>query len=111
MEADLARLNISPADYLRSARKQAKLWGYNPRNITFSDRKGSKLMTLEPRRHFGRIGYGDFQIWSRLERRGDVEKGTADKKRERFWLSHTNIKGDWKKDDFSPNNLALRILW
>lgn len=68
-------------------------------------------MTLSPTRHFGRIGYGDFLIWSALERRGSVEDGTADKKRERFWKSHSKIKGDWKKDDFSPNNLALRILW
>jgi hypothetical protein len=111
MEAELRSLGMSPRTYLRQVRKQAKQWDYDPRNFTFSDREGFKIMSLNPRRHFGRIGYGDFIIWTFLERRGDVEEGEAERRRERFWKSHSKIKGDWKKDDYSPNNLALRILW
>jgi hypothetical protein len=111
MEEELKSIGMSPAAYLRQARKQAKLWGYPPSNFVFSDREGYKVMSQEPRRHFGRIGYGDFILWTFLERRGDVKKGEAESRRERFWASHTKIKGDWKKDDYSPNNLALRILW
>ena len=62
-------------------------------------------MSLEPKRHFGRIGYGDFILWSMMD------KDEAEKRRERFWARASKIKGDWKKDDYSPNNLALRILW
>jgi hypothetical protein len=105
MEAELNKHGINPTLYLRQARKQAKVWGYDPKNFTFSDRDGYKLMSLEPRRHFGRIGYGDFILWSM------VDKEEAERRRERFWKSHTKIKGNWKKDDYSPNNLALRILW
>jgi hypothetical protein len=60
---------------------------------------------------FGLSGYGDFLIYTYLEHINEVPKGTADKKRNTFHKSHTKIKGDWKDNDYSPNNLALRILW
>lgn len=111
MERELRSLGIAPSWYMRRVKAQAQDWDYDPNNITFSDRKGFKLMTLSPKRHFGRIGYGDFHIWTSLERRGVVERGEAERRRERFWKSHTKIKGDWRSDEFSPNNLALRLLW
>jgi hypothetical protein len=40
-----------------------------------------------------------------------MTKGYANKKRNTFQKSHSKIKGDWKKNDYSPNNLALRLLW
>lgn len=60
---------------------------------------------------FGRVGYGDFIIWKRRERQGDVPKGTADKKRSVFRKSHLAMKGKWKENPKSPNWLAIRILW
>lgn len=111
MEAQLEAIDFAPSSYLRQARRRAKAHGYDPKNIEFSDRPDYKLMTIEPRRHFGRVGYGDFLIWSFLEKKGHSPKGTAKDKQERFLASHSKIKGKWRDDDFSPNNLAMRILW
>jgi hypothetical protein len=46
-----------------------------------------------------------------LEKKEKAPKGTADKKRATFQKSHSAIKGDWKKNPYSPNNLAIQILW
>ena len=62
-------------------------------------------------RRFGRVSYGDFIIWSYLESEGIVPKGTARKKRSVFHKSHEAITGDWRNDKYSPNRLALQILW
>jgi hypothetical protein len=60
---------------------------------------------------FGRVGYKDHLMWSHLERKGDVPDGTAEAKKARFQKSHRAMKGDWKSNPYSANNLALRILW
>lgn len=49
--------------------------------------------------HFGQMGYEDFTKHK-------------DKKRRASYLRRASkIKGDWKADKFSPNNLAMNILW
>jgi hypothetical protein len=82
--------------------------------IDFSDNKTHKLQIRTPEgrlRRFGRVGYNDFHIWSHLERNKEVVSGTAAAKRDRFWKSHTKIRGNWKSDKYSPNMLALKVLW
>ena len=101
-------------EYLRLVKKKAKAEGYNPKAIAFSDDDVHKFQILDPEGkvvRFGRKGYGDFAIWTHLEKTGEAAAGTAEKKRNVFWKSHTKIKGDWKKNDYSPNWLSLRILW
>ena len=49
--------------------------------------------------HFGAKGYDDFT------------KHKDDTRRQNYLSRATNIKGDWKKDKYSPNNLAINILW
>jgi hypothetical protein len=61
--------------------------------------------------HFGAPQYGDYIIYSYLESQKEVEKGTADKRRELYRARATNIKGHWKDNKYSPNNLAINILW
>lgn len=60
---------------------------------------------------FGRVGYGDFILWSHLEREGKVPKGYAVRKRMVFHKSHEAMKGNWKNNPYSPNTLALLLLW
>jgi hypothetical protein len=48
---------------------------------------------------FGQMGYQDFLKHQDLNRR------------ELYLQRALNIKGDWKKDSYSPNNLAIKILW
>jgi len=100
--------------YLGLVKKKAKAEGYNPKDIAFSDDDEHKFQIRDPEGRivrFGRKGYGDFIIWTHLEKAGEATVGTAEMKRDVFWKSHTKIKGDWKKNDYSPNWLSLRILW
>lgn len=49
--------------------------------------------------HFGEFGMQDFTHH-------------VDKERQRRYLSRaTNIKGNWKQNPYSPNNLSLFLLW
>jgi len=105
---------LTCADYLSKARAVAKKAGYNPSLLEFSNDPDHKLMYASPDgsvRRFGRVSYGDFIIWSYLESEGIVPKGTARKKRSVFHKSHEAITGDWRNDKYSPNRLALQILW
>ena len=48
---------------------------------------------------FGQLGYEDYTKHK-------------DKTRRRNYLTRaTHIKGDWKRNKYSPNNLSIRILW
>ena len=113
-EAQLKEVGMSPDDYLEVVRENARRCGYDPEAIEFSDNKTHKIQIRTPEGRivrFGRVGYNDFHIWTHLERNNQVAKGTAKSKRERFWKSHIKMGGDWKGDNFSPNWLALRLLW
>ena len=110
----LLKAGIQPSAYLKEAQRRAKDAGYPEKLLGFSSDSSHKLAIPDPDGkmiHFGKVGYGDFLIWSHSERAGNVPKGTADGKRRTFQASHTKIKGDWKGNPFSPNNLALKILW
>ena len=91
----------------------AKEFGYNSNDLEFSDDGVHKLQIKSPYGivKFGASDYNDFIIYTFLETINEVPEGTALKKRKRFHNSHSKIKGKWKNDDYSPNNLALRILW
>ena len=98
--------------YLATARKKARDAGIAGK-ITYAPRP-HKLMIETPDGRvvrFGRQGYGDHLLWSKAEKEGKVPKGTADEKRRLYRARATKIKGDWKKDKYSPNNLAINILW
>ncbi len=98
--------------YLREVRKQAKAERYPaPRlatdgihKIEVEDEEGRVVRA-------GRVGYGDVHIWRWLEAQGIAPKGLAVQKQERFRKSHMAIKGDWKKNRYSPNWIALSLLW
>jgi len=68
-----------------------------------SDRNEKKYMVLDPSTqkmvYFGQMGYEDFTKHKDPERR------------KRYLNRAKNIKGDWKKNKYSPNNLAIHILW
>lgn len=114
-ETELKEIGLSPSAYLKEARRKAKSEGYSPSDLSFANNNVHKLEMKDPKTgkvsRFGRVGYKDFLMWSHLEKKGKVEKGTADSKRKRFQVSHSAIKGDWKHNPFSPNRLALSVLW
>ena len=71
--------------------------------LFLSNRKNKKYMVLNPNTnkfvHFGALAYEDYTVHN-------------DKQRQKNYISRaTNIKGNWKTDRFSPNNLSLFLLW
>lgn len=110
----LKTAGITPDKYLELAREFADDEGYEGSNLLFSDDPEKKLMMIDDegkKKYFGSVGNGDYILWSQQEALGKVRAGYAEMKRRVFNISHNKIKGDWKKDRFSPNNLALKILW
>jgi len=110
----LQKAGIEPSAYLEEARRRAKKHHYPYKLLGFATDGKAKLAIPDENGRvitFGRIGYGDHLIYSHLEKHGKVPKGTAESKQSVFQKSHTKIKGDWKKNPFSANHLALRILW
>jgi len=113
-ESQLKEAGLSPEEYLKQVRANAKKNGYDPSKITFSDKPEKKLQITNEKgqiRRFGRVGLGDYFIWKALEKIGKAPKGKAEQKRNTFHISHSKIRGNWKSDKYSPNNLALKINW
>ena len=70
--------------------------------LYISNRKNMKYMILDDNNkfvHFGRLGYSDFT------------KTQNEKKKINYLKRATNIKGNWKNNKYSPNNLSINILW
>lgn len=71
--------------------------------IKLSTREEKKYMVYNPTEenwvHFGQMGYEDFTKHKDQERREDYLERSA------------NIKGNWRENPYSPNNLARNLLW
>jgi hypothetical protein len=114
LEECLEKWGIDKKKYLQSLRRNARKHGYNPKMVELATDGTHKVQIQTPEGRivrFGRLGYGDYILWKALEAQGKSPKGFADQKKGVFHASHTKIRGNWKKNDYSPNNLALRLLW
>lgn len=49
--------------------------------------------------HFGQMGYEDYT------------KHKDDDRRKNYLNRSSNIKGQWKANKYSPNNLSIHLLW
>lgn len=70
--------------------------------LYISSRANKKYMIQRPQggwSHFGQIPYEDFTL------HGDPVR------RERYLKRAMAIRGDWKKDEYSPNALSIVLLW
>jgi hypothetical protein len=72
-------------------------------NFKLSNNPKKKYMVLNPETnkwiHFGQMGYEDFT------------KHKDDKRREKYLKRTANMRGNWKENEYSPNNLSRNILW
>ena len=102
------RGGASPA-YLRQAKAKAKAYGLDPKKLKVATDGKHKLSYDGVL--FGAMRYGDHLLWSAEEKAGRVPKGTAEKKRKQYRARAEKIKGEWKANKTSPNNLAIHILW
>jgi hypothetical protein len=84
------------------AQKQAEKWLGKSAILYPSSKKEKKYMVQNKEGHwvhFGQIGYEDYLHHHSKERRNSYRARAE------------NIKGNWKNDKYSPNNLAIHILW
>ena len=116
----LKKIDLDPKKYLAKARELASAAGYDPKKVHFSMDSNHKLYYDTQKSgnneksdavHFGDLNYADYIIWTWLEHTGEADKGEADKRRDAYRARATNIKGNWKANKYSPNNLAINILW
>jgi 2-phospho-L-lactate transferase/gluconeogenesis factor (CofD/UPF0052 family) len=84
------------------AQKQAEKWLGKNVKLYPSSKKEKKYMVQNPDGkwiHFGQFGMEDF-----------LHHKSKDRQR-LYRLRAENIKGNWKKNKYSPNNLSIHILW
>lgn len=85
-----------------TAQKRLNKYMGEPTKLYLSDRKDKKYYIITPdnkKVHFGQMGYEDFT------------KHKDEARRQRYLNRATKIKGSWKEDKYSPNNLAINVLW
>ena len=88
----------NPAEVLKKAEK------YLGKDVVLaiSTRKDKKYMVKNPAGkwvHFGQMGYEDYT------------KHKNKQQRMNYLNRATNIRGEWKDEKYSPNNLSINILW
>lgn len=68
-----------------------------------SKNKHKKYMIFDPKNKkwvsFGQLGYEDYT------------KHKNKSRRKNYLARSRNIRGKWKKNKYSPNNLSIHILW
>jgi hypothetical protein len=72
--------------------------------IYSSTRKEKKYMVRDPKTknhwvHFGQMGYEDYT------------KHKNKTRRKNYLNRSSHIRGNWKRNKFSANNLAIHVLW
>lgn len=105
---------LIPADDIN---KNDEIWDYsNPKLaqkkaneylgdviIYRSNKKDKKFMVFDPYEekmiHFGQMGYEDYL------KHKDYDRML------RYRARATNMKGDWRNNPYSANNLSINILW
>jgi len=90
------------SDYKRVYQNFLKYKGDDDAEIYLSATKNKKFAVRTPDGrvvNFGQKGYDDFT------------KHQNQQRRENYLNRATKIKGDWRSDKYSPNNLAINILW
>jgi hypothetical protein len=107
MKERLLSEGLDADKYLRDVRGLAKKAGYDPKALDFSQ-GATKLFYTTPsgkKVAFGATANGDYLYWKQ------AKPEIAEAKRRGYLARATKIKGDWKSDKYSKNNLAIRILW
>lgn len=92
------RLYSNPTEVYRRAKKYLG----KTAKIGLSTKKEKKYMVTTPNGrvvHFGQMGYEDYT------------KHKNKTRRKNYLTRSSKIKGDWKKDKYSANNLARILLW
>ena len=90
------------SDYKKVYANWLKYKGDDDAEIYLSERKDKKFCVVAPDGktvHFGQKGYDDFT------------KHQNQQRRENYLNRATNIRGNWRNNKYSANNLAINLLW
>jgi len=94
-------LNVSNPTIVKKNLK--KYFPTDTPELFISNRKNKKYQIFNPNKnkfvHFGSLSYED------LTKHNDLQRQKA------YIVRASNIKGDWKSDKYSQNNLSLYLLW
>jgi hypothetical protein len=104
----LRKLKVSPEEYLAEARRKAKAKGLAYKLLGWADDGTHKLQIPNEEGRliqFGSAGMGDHILYTLLK------DPTASAHRKSYLARATKIRGDWKKSPYSPNSLAIAVLW
>jgi len=107
-QSDLKDFDVEDAtgepEYLKIAKLFAKKAGYKDWSSLKLANDGKHKLELRGVK-FGSINNNDFIIYRQHF------PSIAEKKRKAYLARATKIKGDWATDKYSPNSLAIAILW
>ena len=86
----------------KQAQKMTNKYFGKPTKLFISDKPNKKYYVLDENNkkvYFGATGYEDYT------------KHKDEERRKAYRNRAENIKGNWKNNKYSPNNLAINILW
>ena len=104
----LEKDKITHEQYMEAVKKAAEKNDYNPSMLEMASDGNHKLTYKTPDGKvvpFGKVDYNDYIIYTLSNNK------FADKYKNAYRARATKIKGDWEDDKYSPNNLAINILW
>jgi hypothetical protein len=104
----LEALGIKPVDYLAMAQKNAHKAGlaYNLLSFSTDDKHKLQIPNADGKIiRFGASGLKDYLLYSM------TRDAKADRHRSNYRKRAMKIKGNWAEDPYSPNSLALSVLW
>ena len=94
---------VVPYSNIKHVFENAKKYLGTNVDIKVSNKPTKKFMVFDPNLnkyiYFGQIGFQDFTKHNDLKRQKSYLQRTA------------NMRGDWKNNPYSANNLAREILW
>jgi hypothetical protein len=100
---------MNEKEYLDIVKFISSKYGYDPDKLTLANDKKHKLDYEGVK--FGGYKNKDFIQYMYEFFNNKITEDNMLNHRKKYLARATKIKGDWKDDNKSPNNLAIRILW
>ena len=91
---------MNKVSFIRKVNQLSKLIYKKP--VETSTRKNKKYMILNDDNKY--VHFGDSRYM-------DYTKHNDPERLKKYLSRATKIRGNWKKDKYSPNNLAINLLW
>ena len=106
---EIKKAGFTLEKYLEIAKKNARKFGYNATFLKISDDPKYKLDYNGNK--FGSAINNDYIIYKMMAYKKMITRDEARKHRDAYIARASNIKGEWRSNPESKNNLAIRILW